>query len=219
VLHPRGEGASLAVVPRRVVFLQEPDGKPLGAGYSIYFLRCETRAYCESANIRQVLLKFIFSSAFHLSPKQKAMCVPLQLLPLSEIRNLSCVDSESGKWECLVCGLGVAQEVCIFLRKESHSHSDFFLVFPYYSYYSLQDGNKLVRLFRVFCIGYLRAKSWRTNLSLCTSRPSPQGNSPTRLSSDGIQKILYGVKSSKAQCNLGTRQETLICGDSEAMTN
>jgi hypothetical protein len=44
------------------MFLEEPDGQPLGAGNDISFLRREIRAYRKFADIRQVLLKFILKS-------------------------------------------------------------------------------------------------------------------------------------------------------------
>jgi hypothetical protein len=57
-----------------IVLRQEADGKPLGPNSRVLFLRRKGRACCKSANIRQMLLKFILGPAFHLFLHRKGMC-------------------------------------------------------------------------------------------------------------------------------------------------
>jgi hypothetical protein len=61
---PCGERASLAVMPRLIVLPQEANGKALGPNSRVLFLRRKGAACCKSANVRQVLLKFILGPAF-----------------------------------------------------------------------------------------------------------------------------------------------------------
>jgi hypothetical protein len=53
------------MVPRFIVLPQESDGKPLGSNRHVLFLRRKRTAGRKSANVRQVLLKFILGPAFH----------------------------------------------------------------------------------------------------------------------------------------------------------
>jgi hypothetical protein len=50
---------------RRVMFFQEPDSKPLGPSSGLSFPRSEIKTCRESADIRQVFLKFILDLALH----------------------------------------------------------------------------------------------------------------------------------------------------------
>jgi hypothetical protein len=68
---PRLKGTSLALVPRLIVLPEEADGKPLGPNSRVLLLRRKRWAGCKSANIRQVLLKFILGLTFHSSPNKK----------------------------------------------------------------------------------------------------------------------------------------------------
>ena len=49
----------------------------------------------------------------------------------------------------LVCGLGIADYVCVFLDEEGHSGSDFFLII---SYYRLEQGDELFDFMRVLFV-------------------------------------------------------------------
>jgi hypothetical protein len=61
----RGERTAFAVVTRRIVFPQQTNGETLSPRGRFFFRGCKTRTCGESANIREVLLKFIFGPAFH----------------------------------------------------------------------------------------------------------------------------------------------------------
>jgi len=61
----RGERTTFAVVTRRIVFPQQTNGETLSPRGRFFFRGCKTRTCGESANIREVLLKFIFGPAFH----------------------------------------------------------------------------------------------------------------------------------------------------------
>ena len=73
-------------MPRRVMFLQEPDGKTLSPNSCVPVLRRKGRIASQSANIRQMLLKFIFGPAFHLRLRRNN-CVTLELRLRFEIWN------------------------------------------------------------------------------------------------------------------------------------
>jgi hypothetical protein len=61
----RGERTTFAVVTRRIVFPQQTHGETLSPRGRFFFRGCKTGTCGESANIREVLLKFIFGPAFH----------------------------------------------------------------------------------------------------------------------------------------------------------
>ena len=89
-------------MPRLIVLPQEANGKPLGPNSRVLLLRRKGKACCKSANIRQVLLKFILGPAFHLFLHRKGgVChvnpFPLQLLPRSEIGNSTEVAKERNR--------------------------------------------------------------------------------------------------------------------------
>jgi hypothetical protein len=71
---PCSERAALAVVSRRIVLFQEPDGKTFSPNGRVLVLGCKGSVAGKSSNIRQVLLKFIFGPAFHLVLQRKGMC-------------------------------------------------------------------------------------------------------------------------------------------------
>lgn len=74
------------MVPRLIVLPQEADGKPLGPSRRVLFLRRKPGAGCKSANIRQVLLKFILGPAFHLFLHRKGMrAVPLHFTTIASV--------------------------------------------------------------------------------------------------------------------------------------
>jgi len=49
-----------------VVFPEEGDGEAFGAGHGVGLVGGEAWEHCESADVGQMLLKFILGSAFHL---------------------------------------------------------------------------------------------------------------------------------------------------------
>jgi hypothetical protein len=73
------------------MFLQESDGKTLSPNSRVPVIRRKGRVASKSANIRQVLLKFILRPAFHLLLQRKDVChinpFTLQLLLLVQIWN------------------------------------------------------------------------------------------------------------------------------------
>lgn len=71
-----GEWAPFALVARPIVRFKHDYRKPLGSGSRLFFLRSQTLMRCEFANVREVLLKFIFSKAVHCrSPKKSSVSV------------------------------------------------------------------------------------------------------------------------------------------------
>lgn len=78
-----GERASLTVVSGGVVLSREPDGRWIGPSRRVLFLKRKTRVCRKSANIREVVLKFIFRPAFQFPPNKR-----ISLLLFSRISGL-----------------------------------------------------------------------------------------------------------------------------------
>ena len=63
LINLRGERTSFPLVAGRIVFFQETNRESLSPSGRIAFLRCKSTACGESANIREVLLKFVLGQA------------------------------------------------------------------------------------------------------------------------------------------------------------
>jgi hypothetical protein len=89
-----------------VVFAKQGDGEAFGAGDCFCLLGGEAWYDCESADVGQMLLKFILGSAFHAMTPLKQKLHPidwagrwpltLQLMTFSENRNSTIVVKDAG---------------------------------------------------------------------------------------------------------------------------
>jgi hypothetical protein len=78
-----------------VVLAEKPDGETFGAGDRVGLVAGQAWDDCESADVGQMLLKFILGSAFHaVSPLQWPLA--LEVVTFSKNRNSTIVVKDAG---------------------------------------------------------------------------------------------------------------------------